>query len=244
MVLEVAVKVLILAGGLGTRLRSLVTDRPKPMALIKGKPFLEYKIEQLRAMGFGEFVLCVGYLSHQIQDYFGDGHCWGATISYVMETELLDTAGAIKNAQHLIEETFLVMNGDSYQELDFNAMVEYHRRQRMTDPRTIGTVVTLAVDDAAVYGTLELGARDRILGFREKFSQGPGWINGGSYVLEPNIFEFISRGRAVSIEKETFPSVLERDWHLYSYSAKGFFVDIGTPEGYQRFHRYVEEKGT
>src|SRR5215217_7466801 len=107
-------RALILAGGLGTRLRPLFSDRPKPMAQVLGKPFLEYQIEQLRAQEFKDLVLCVGYLARHVQDYFGDGRGWGVRIDYAVETELLGTAGAIKNAQTFIaEDAFLVLNGDS-----------------------------------------------------------------------------------------------------------------------------------
>jgi NDP-sugar pyrophosphorylase family protein len=236
-------KALILAGGLGTRLQSVVQDRPKPMVEVKGKPFLEHQIEQLHAQGFEKLVLCVGYQASQIQDHFGDGHPWGVGIAYAVETELLGTAGAIKNAQHFIEDTLLVLNGDSYLEIDFRALVRFHRRRQSADPRIVGTMAAVAVDDAAAYGTLELDSTGRILRFLEKAEARPGWINGGVYVLESDIVDFIPAGRAVSIEKETLPLVLERGWHLYSYPVEGFFVDIGTPQGYRRFQRYVEEKG-
>jgi D-glycero-alpha-D-manno-heptose 1-phosphate guanylyltransferase len=95
-------KTLILAGGMGTRLRRLVRDRPKPMAPVKGKPFLEYQIGQLRAHGFNDLVLCVGHLAAHVQDYFGDGRDWEVQITYVEEAELLGTAGAIKNAQKML----------------------------------------------------------------------------------------------------------------------------------------------
>lgn len=236
-------RILILAGGLGTRLQPVVQDRPKPMVEVYGKPFLEYQIEQLKAQGFQDIVLCIGHLASQIRDYFGDGHGWGVQIAYAMETKLLGTAGAIKNAQHFIENTFLVLNGDSYLEADFRALVEAHRRYRAVDPRTMGTIAAVTVEDAAAYGTLELDAGGRILCFQEKANAGPGWINAGAYVMEPEILDFIPAGRAVSIEKETFPLVLEKGWHLYAYPVEGFFVDIGTPEGYRRFLCYVEERG-
>jgi NDP-sugar pyrophosphorylase family protein len=236
-------KTLILAGGLGSRLQSVIRDRPKPMAEVKGKPFLEYQIKRLRAQGFEEVVFCVGYLAHQIQDYFGVGHRWGVQIAYIVEAELLGTAGAIRNAQGFIKGTFLVMNGDSYLEADFRDLVEFHRSRHSVDSRTIGTIATLAVDDAAAYGTLAMDSTGRILRFREKAETGPGWINGGVYVLEPDILDFIPAGQAVSLEKETFPLILKRGWHLYAYPVEGFFVDIGTPEGYRRFCQYVEEQG-
>src|SRR5215210_1825408 len=145
-------KALILVGGLGTRLRPLVSDRPKPMAQVEGKPFLEYQIEKLRAHGFKDLVLCVGHMARQVQDYFGDGRDWEVQIDYAVETELLGTAGAIKNAQKVIEDTFLVLNGDSYLEVDLGGLAEFHRRWGSTDPQTIATVAVVAAEDTTAYG--------------------------------------------------------------------------------------------
>jgi D-glycero-alpha-D-manno-heptose 1-phosphate guanylyltransferase len=234
-------KVLVLAGGLGTRLRSLLRNRPKPMAQIKGKPLLEYQIHQLRSQGFKSLVLCVGHLACHIQDYFGDGCDWGVQSTYAVETELLDTAGAIKNAQEFIGDTFLALHGDSYLEIDFREQVGFHTRRQSSDCRTIGTIAIVAVDDAASYGRIELNAETRLLGFAEEAETRPGWINGGVYVLEPAILDLIPAGREVSAKRETFPLTLMQNHHLFGYPVLGFFVDIGTPEGYHRFCRYVEE---
>jgi NDP-sugar pyrophosphorylase family protein len=154
------------------RLRPLLRDRPKPTAPIKGKPFLEYQIEQLRANGLSDLVLCVGHLAHHIQDYFGDGRDWGVQIAYAVETELLDTAGAIKSAQGFIEDTFLVLNGDSYLEADFLRLIESHRDRQSADPRTIGTVAIVGVDEAASYGRIGLNGKARLLSFEEKVETG------------------------------------------------------------------------
>ena len=234
-------KALILAGGLGTRLRSLVSDRPKPMAEIDGKPFLGYQIEQLRAQGFHDLVLCVGHRAEQVEAYFGGGHCWDVKIAYSVETELLGTAGAIKTAEDLIEGKFLVLNGDSYLDVDLRSLVASHRVHRTHDPHALATIAALAVEDAGAYGTLELDSDGHIRRFREKDATGPGCINAGVYVLEPGLLDLIPTGRRVSIEKETFPLVLDRGYHLFGHPVEGFFVDIGTPEGYRRFQSYVEE---
>jgi len=235
-------KAVILAGGLGTRLQPLLKDRPKPMAEASGKPFLEYLIEQLRAQEFNELVLCVGHLAERIQEYFGDGHAWGVQIDYAVETQLLGTAGAIRNAQHFIDGTFLVLNGDSYLDTDLRSVVQSQQRRHTANPRIVGTIAAVAVDDAAAYGTLEWGRQMRIIRFREKAGKGWGWINGGVYVLEPEVLDWIPAGRPVSIERETFPLLLQRGYRLYAYPVEGFFVDIGTPEGYRRFQRFVEEQ--
>jgi mannose-1-phosphate guanylyltransferase len=240
--MDAEMKALILAGGLGSRLQPLLRGRrPKPMAQIRGKPFLEYQIDQLRAHGFKHLVLCVGHLAHQIQDYFGDGRDRGVQIAYAVENELLGTAGTTKNAQDFIEDTFLVLNGDSYLEVNFRELTEFHQRQRSADPQTIGTIATVAVDDATSNGKVELNSEARLVYFREKGETGPGWINGGVYVLEPGILDFIPTGRVISAEKETFPMLLEQNHHIFGLPVRGFFVDIGTPKGYHRFCRYVEE---
>ena len=235
-------KALILVGGLGTRLQALVPDRPKPMADVFGKPFLEYQIERLKGQGFDDIVLCVGYRADQIRDYFGDGRRWSVGIHYSVETEPLGTAGAIQNARRFIEDTFLVLNGDSYLGANLADMVEFHRSGRSVNPRVAGTLAVVAVDDASAYGALELDAQHHVLSFREKGQAGPGWVNGGAYVLEPDILRLVPEGRAVSIERETFPLALAQGRCLLGYGVKGFFVDIGTPEGYRRFQRYVEQE--
>jgi NDP-sugar pyrophosphorylase family protein len=212
------------------------------MAQIRGKPFLEYQIVQLRSQGFKKLVLCVGHLSRHIEDYFGDGHDWGVQIAYAVEPELLGTAGAIKNAQNHIYDTFLVLNGDSYLGASFRELVASHRHRQLTAPETIGTIAIVKVEDAAPYGRIELNTEGRILRFREKAKTEPGWINGGVYVLEPTILGLIPAGRAVSVEKETFPMILKQDLPMFGYTMHGFFVDIGTPEGYHRFCRYAEEQ--
>ena len=234
-------KALILAGGLGTRLQSVVSDRPKPMADASGKPFLQYLVEQLRAQGFVELVLCVGHRAQQVQGYFGDGQCLGVEIAYAVETELLGTAGAIQNAREYIDSTFLMLNGDSYLEADYRALVDFHRDRRKCDPLVLGTIAAIAVQNAEAYGALKLDEGGAIQRFREKARKGPGRINAGVYVLEPDVLDFIPTGRAASIEKETFPLLLERGYHLLGYPVDAFFVDIGTPEGYCRFQMYVEE---
>ncbi len=231
-------KALILAGGLGTRLRSVVSDRPKPLADVEGKPFLAYQLEQLRAEGFCDLVFCLGYKAGQIQAYFGDGSAWGVHIDYAVETQRLGTAGAIKNAARFVDGSFLALNGDSYLELNFQDMVDYHRRRRAANPRLLGSLAAVSVDDASAYGTLVLDEAKRIASFREKAAAGQGWINGGVYVLEPEVLDLIPSGQAVSIEQETFPQALERGYELLAYPVTGFFVDIGTPEGYRRFQQY------
>jgi mannose-1-phosphate guanylyltransferase len=232
----------ILAGGLGTRLRGVVDDQPKAMAEVAGQPFLAYLLAQLRAQGFHDVVLCVGHLGGQIREHFGDGRHWGMSIRYAVERQLLGTAGALKNAELLIEGTFLVLNGDSYLDDDLHDVVAFHQRRRHV-PHLAGTVAMVEVDDGSAYGTLQLGPQLRIERFAEKTPSIIPWINAGVYVLEPQVLEAIPAGRAVSIERETFPWLLEQGQRLYGCPMRGYFVDIGTPRGYRAFQDHVAAKG-
>jgi len=237
------VKALILAGGLGTRLRDAVPDQPKPMAPAWGKPFLQYLVEWLGDQGFDDLVLCVGHGADQVRAHFGNGRRWDVHVAYAVEASPLGTAGALKNAEEHVTGTTLVLNGDSYLEVDLRAMVAAHRARRVADDRAVGTLAAVRVEDSAAGGALEMDGAGWIGGFREKGEAGPGWINGGIYVLEPEVWEAIPEGRPASIEEETFPHLLAQGHHLYAYPVGGFFVDIGTPEGYRRFEQYMEEKG-
>lgn len=234
-------KVIILAGGMGFRLRPMLGDKPKPMAEFNRRPFLEYQLLQLRAQEFDEIVLCVGYRAEQIQGYFGSGQSLGIKIDYVVERELLGTGGAIKNACNYINGTFLVLNGDSFLDIDFRHLVNSHLMHHRQDKEAIATIVAVSVSNVAAYGCLHLDEQGTIHRFAEKRATGPGWINGGAYVFEPGILEYISAHQVVSLEKTIFPLLLNQEKRFYSYLHQGFFVDIGTPSGYRDFDNFVKK---
>ena len=233
----------ILAGGLGTRLRSIVTDRPKPMAVIAGKPFLEHQIEFLKCGGVTDVVLCVGYLHEHIERHFGDGARWGVNIFYSVEQELLGTAGALKHAARFLPGRFLALNGDSFHEFAAEAVAGFHIGQQPcgTDGACLGTIVLTEADATRGYGSVAINDRHRVLGFTEKpeTATASRWINAGVYFLEPSIFDLIPSGRKVSLERETFPAALQRGYHIFGYPSSGYFVDIGTTEGFRRFGEYL-----
>jgi len=233
-------KAVILAGGLGTRLRPVVPDRPKSMATAGDRPFLQHLIEQLRDQGFADLVMCVGHLAPHIYDYFSDGGHLGVRIRYAIETELLGTAGALRNAARWLDETFLLLNGDSYLEIDLRALVAAHLQHGVADPSALGTHAVVHAQDASAYGTVDLAADGRLVAFREKAAAGSGWVNAGVGVLEPAVLDLIPGGRPVSLERETYPLLLSSGYHLYAHQVAGFFVDIGTPQGYRRFQQYLE----
>ncbi|MGH7597992.1 MAG: nucleotidyltransferase family protein [bacterium] len=231
---------LILAGGLGTRLRSVVNDKPKPMAAVSDKPFIEYQIEFLKRYDINHLILCVGYLYEQIQNYFGNGGKWGIRIDYSIEKELLGTAGALKQAQSFIDETFLVLNGDTYFDINLKDLIKFHQRKN-AEHDSIGTLALTAIQDARNFGAVTIDAEHKILRFEEKAERAEAskLINAGIYVLAPEILQHIPSAQKVSLEKETFPALLNQGHRLFGYETTGYFVDIGTPAGYQGFQQYI-----
>jgi mannose-1-phosphate guanylyltransferase len=236
---------LILAGGLGKRLRSVVDDRPKPMAGVGGRPFLEYQLEFLKRYGINRLVLCVGYLYHQIEDYFGDGSRWDLHIDYAIENTPLGTAGALKNARRFVNATFLTLNGDTFFNINLSKLIQYHQSNHATDVSYLGSLALTKVDNVRSYGSVQLDPNNYIASFLEKkeagsnHNTGSNLVNAGIYVLEPEIMDFIQEDRKVSLEMETFPAVLENGNSLGGYKAEGLFIDIGTPEGYYKLRDYI-----
>lgn len=222
-------KALLLVGGLGTRLRSVVPSRPKPLASIGNRPFLELLIRQLRHQGIQRLVMCTGYLSDQIESEFGDGHEWNVTIEYSKEPSPLGTAGAIKLAAQYLRDLpyFLVLNGDSFLEVDFHQLIRFHLAHR-----GLVSIAVVAARDAGRYGTVQVADADRVIGFSEKTgSNAPGLVNAGVYVFSRTVLQHIPEETA-SLERTVFPHLL--DHGVYAYKQNGMFIDIGTPEDYAR----------
>jgi NDP-sugar pyrophosphorylase family protein len=233
----------ILAGGLGTRLRAIVSDRPKPMAGISGKPFLEHQIDYLKRHRVTNFIFCVGYLFEQIQNFFGDGEKWGVKIAYAVEKELLGTAGAIKNAEKLLCGRFLVLNGDSFFDFDLSGFIRFHERIQSEREPCLGSVALTEVPDMRNYGAVTLLDDGRIARFAEKNenANGRGHINAGVYIFEEEILNYIAPAQKLSLERQVFPSLLQAGHALFGFAARGFFVDIGTPSGLEGFQKRVRE---
>ena len=252
-------KALILAGGLGTRLRSLVSDRPKAMATVGDKPFLAHQLNFLKAQGITDIVLCVGYLHELVEEYFGNGRQWGVNLTYSVESAPLGTGGALKLAQRFVDGTFLVLNGDSFFDVDLTALIAYHQQQRAVrgnghngngngngakggNGRCLGTLALATVPDASRYGAVELDKNQHIIKFAEKSAQqapGDAQINAGVYVLEQDVLEMMPSDTKISIEREVFPAIMQSNSHLCGYVSAGFFVDIGTPTGYYQYLEYM-----
>ncbi len=222
----------ILAGGLGRRLRSKVADRPKGLASVGGRPFLAFLLDQLVEAGLRRAVLCTGYLGEQIEAAFGDSH-GGLQLMYSRESSPLGTAGALRLAlPRLRSDAVLVMNGDSYCDVDLGAFWAWHCEQRAE-----AAMVVTRMLDTARYGSVHVDADGAVRGFDEKQDKaGPGWINAGIYLLSQGLLETIPAGRAVSLEREMFPTWIGRG--LYAYQTQGRFLDIGTPEAYRQAERF------
>ena len=234
-----SMKAVILAGGLGIRLREVIHNKPKPMASVRGKPFLQYQIEHLKQYGVDQIILCVAYLAHQIKAYFKEGRDLGVEIKYATEKRPLGTAGALKNAQrYLKENTFLVLNGDTYANIDLFDFMQYHRNKRSK-----GTIALTRVDQPEEYGTVLLDDNQRIRQFLEKskIQESYGIINAGVYLLEPEVLDYIPPGIKISLEKEIFPQLLRKSLPLFGYLTSGYFGDIGTPEGYARIQKHLKK---
>ena len=215
----------ILAGGMGTRLKDVIHTMPKPMAPIAGRPFIEYLFRQLIRWNITDIVLSVSYMWESIQDYFKDGSRWGIRLRYSVEHEPLGTGGAIREAADFITgDPFLVMNGDSYFDLDFQAFQTFHLSRKASL-----SLALAALDHTGRYGRVTLDDSGRILSFEEKTAKGPGLVNSGIYLFCRNVLPCFPPGN-VSLEQAVLPRLVGQG--LYAMPAEAFFVDIGIPEDY------------
>jgi NDP-sugar pyrophosphorylase family protein len=230
-------KAVLLVGGLGTRLRTVVPSTPKPLAPVGNHPFLELPMRQLCNQGIKNLVMCSGYLADQIEDEFGDGSDLGVTIEYSKEPLPLGTAGAVKFAQRYLRGVpdFLVMNGDSFLELDLCQLMQFHRTHG-----GLATIATVSVENAGRYGTVRADSGNRVTEFCEKTCNDcPGLINAGVYAFSRAILEFIPTG-TVSLEKDVFPRLLDQGAGLYAAKEQGVFIDIGTPADYEHAQKLFD----
>jgi len=226
------VTTVILAGGLGTRLRSVVAHRPKVLAEVQGRPFLAYLLDQVVGAGVRYAVVCTGYLGAQVRAMFGDAYD-SLDLAYCQEPEPLGTAGALRLALPLFKsDPVLVMNGDSFCEVDLTALWVWHGAQAAT-----ATLLLATVPDTRRYGCVQVDEDGLVLRFDEKAQgSGPGWINAGVYLLSQRLVRAIAEREMVSLERQVFPAWIGRG--LYGYRNQGRFLDIGTPEAYAVAQRF------
>jgi len=228
------VKAVILVGGEATRLRPLTLDTPKAMVPVLNTPFLEHVIGYLSQHQIRDIILAQGRLTPPIESYFGDGRRFGVRLSYAVENSPLGTAGAVKNTEKYLDETFLVLNGDIFTDRDITTMLAFHREKKAKI-----TIALTPVDDPTSYGLIETGAGGRVRCFVEK----PGrdeittnTINAGIYIIEPEVLAHIPPRVSFSFERELFPQLLERGEPIYATPSSAYWIDIGTPDKYFQLH--------
>lgn len=226
-------RAVVLVGGFGTRLRPLTADVPKQMLPIVGIPMIERVVAGLGSHGVTEAVLSLGYRPDAFIDAYPDGICAGVVLHYAVEPEPLDTAGAVRFAAESaqIDDTFIVVNGDVLTDLNVTELWNFHKSHGAE-----GTIALTPVDDPSRYGVVPIDDDGRVIAFVEKPAPGTAptnWINAGTYVLEPSILDRIDSDRRVSIERETFPSVVA-DGGLFALHSDAYWIDAGTPATYLR----------
>ena len=230
-------KAVIMAGGEGSRLRPLTCDRPKPKVPVMNRPLMEYGVELLQRHGFRESAVTLQYLPEKIRDHFGDGRRFGVNLHYFVEEEPLGTAGSVKNAASLLDETFVVVSGDALTDFDLTAAVEFHRARNAA-----ATLVLKSVENPLEYGVVMIDPEGRINRFLEK----PGWgevfsdtVNTGIYILEPEVLSLVEAGRMFDFSKDLFPRLLKMGEPLFGCVLDGFWCDIGDLREYLRAHRAI-----
>ena len=228
-------KAVLLVGGEATRLVPLTCNIPKAMVPVVNTPFLEHVISYLSSHQIREMVLAQRWLSQHIEGYFSDGSRFGVEFTSKIEDVPLGTAGAVKNVERYLDETFLMLNGDIFTDLDITAMINFHLAKKAKV-----TIALTPVEDPTSYGLVETNDQGRVTRFLEK----PGWnevttnmINAGLYIIEPEVLMNIPPQVKVSIERETFPLLLAQGEPIYAYPSDAYWIDIGTPQKYLQLNQ-------
>ena len=219
---------LILAGGEGTRLRPLTTTFPKPVVPLVDRPFIGFMLDWLRGHGVDEVIMGCGHMADGVRAVLGDGSGFGVKLSFVEEPRPLGTGGALKFAEDLLDERFLMLNGDVLTDLDLTAQIAQHEA---TGARA--TLALTPVEDPSAYGLVRLTPDNQVTEFVEKPSADQidtNNISAGAYVLERSVLELLQPGKPASIERDVFPRLVGDG--LYGYVGEGYWMDIGTPDRY------------
>jgi len=205
------------------------------MVPLLNRPFLEHALTRLKSHGVTEAFLAVGYLAQQIQDHFGDGGGVGLTLHYGQEARPLGTAGAVKLVAPSLRGTFLVCNGDVFTDLDISAMLAFHREKRAK-----ATIFLTSVENPSAFGVVEVDSQGRVKRFIEKPPPDrvtSHWINGGAYLLEPEVLDEVPPGDFSMFEYDLFPRLVEMGASVYGYQARPYWLDMGTTYSYLKLHQ-------
>lgn len=221
---------ILLVGGRGTRLAPITSEIPKPMLPVAGKPVTEHQIIAAQRAGITTLVLATSYLSEVFIPYFGDGSKWGIDLRYAVEKEPLGTGGAIANAAaHLdkgaSDEAVVIFNGDVLSQHNLSAQIEFHKK---VDADV--TLHLIQVEDARAFGCVPTTAEGQVQAFLEKMENPvTNWINAGCYVFNREVIDSIPRDTVVSVERETFPSLISNKRRVFGYKEGAYWLDIGNP---------------
>ena len=219
-------KVVLMVGGLGSRLRPLTETTPKPMLKVGNKPILQTIVEKFAEYGFVDIIMCVNYKSHIIQDYFGDGSAFGVTIEYILEEQRMGTAGALSLLPSVPDEPFFVMNGDLLTNVNFEHLLEYH-----TSQNALATMCVREYDFQVPYGVVNVEG-SRILSIVEKPVH-KFFVSAGIYMLSPDVLELIPKNAFYDMPT-LFDALIARKKTAVSFPLREYWLDIGRIEEYER----------
>ena len=222
------VQAVILAGGEGTRLRPLTSTVPKPVVPLVDRPFISFMIEWLRREGVDDVIISCGFLATSVRNVLGDGSSSGVRLRFVEEPDPRGTAGALKFAESMLDERFLMLNGDVLTDISLADQIAQHERTG-----AVATLALIGVPNPAAYGLVRLNEDASVAAFIEKPSADSidtNLISAGAYVLERSILELVPADRNVSIEREVWPRLIGAG--LYGFASEGYWLDIGTTAGY------------
>ena len=231
-------KAIIIAGGLGTRLRPLTYNTPKPIVPVVNRPFIVHQIEHLVKHGVDEIILSLHYLPDEIKKILGDGRQWGIKINYSIEEHPLGTAGAVKNADKFFDSgPMVIFNGDVLTDINISKVVNFHREKA-----ACVTLTLTKVEDPTAFGLILTDKEGRVTRFIEK----PSWdmvtaktINAGIYIVDPSIFEQVPPDKEFSFERQLYPNLLAKGAPVFGYLSEAYWIDIGDPGKYMEAHQAI-----
>ena len=218
---------ILLVGGFGTRLKPLTDEYPKPMLPVAGLPVTEHQVLAAKKAGIHTLVFATSYLSEVFTPYFGDGSQWGIRIIYAVEKEPLGTGGAIRNAAELLgrSEPIVIFNGDVLSRHSISDQIAFHQKNSADV-----TLHLIDVEDARAFGCVPTDDSGRVTAFLEKMENPVTQsINAGCYIFSPNVIDKIPLGTVVSVERETFPALVESGRPVFGYKEQSYWLDVGTP---------------
>ncbi|MBN2421629.1 NDP-sugar synthase [Candidatus Woesearchaeota archaeon] len=241
-------QVVIICGGLATRMHPLTEKMPKSMIEVNEKPLLWYQLQLLKKQGITDIILCVGHLSERIKDYFKEGKELGVNLTYSQEKELLGTAGAVKNINpDLIEDTFGVLYGDIISDLTFKDMLEFHNANNsaatilMRIKDKIGSSLINVKPDFQIIEFIERPSPEFLEGFLKQGKKN--WVNSGIYVINKDVLDYIPENRKFDFAYDLFPLLLKQNKKLMGFPVKGFWKELGKIERIKEFEEEIKHSG-